>query len=179
MQIRPATKTDASAIVQIQVQAWRAAYAGLIPQDFLDRMDSERRLAGWRRVLSEPGGMATDVALGHGDEVIGFCVHGPSRDADAHAGVGELVAINLLPMHWRHGLGSMMMARLLAVAAERRWQALTLWVLEANAPARRFYQAQGFEADGARRVDMQLTGTPLHLVRYRRLLGPSPESETG
>jgi len=175
MLIRSAVEEDASAIARIQVLAWRQAYAGMMPQDFLDRMDSGRRVSSWQRALSAQAPMATDVALGPAGGVVGFCVYGPSRDAGAAAATGELVAINLLPDHWRCGLGRMMMARLLAVAAERRWQALTLWVLEANMRARQFYEAHGFAADGARQVDLKLTGVPLHLLRYRHLPAMPPE----
>jgi ribosomal protein S18 acetylase RimI-like enzyme len=178
MSIRSAVEDDAYAIARVQILAWRQAYAGTMPQSFLDRMDSVRRVTSWRRALSASGAMATDVVLGPAGEIIGFFVYGPSRDADAAVGIGELVAINLLPSHWRQGLGRGMMARLLAVAAERRWQAVTLWVLEANMQARRFYEAHGFEADGASQVDANLTGTPLHLVRYRRLLPLLPAEET-
>nr|WP_217346190.1 GNAT family N-acetyltransferase [Noviherbaspirillum sp. L7-7A]MBV0880580.1 GNAT family N-acetyltransferase [Noviherbaspirillum sp. L7-7A] len=178
MSMRPAVEDDAYAIARVQILAWRQAYAGMMPQAFLDRMDSVRRVTGWRRALSAPGAMATDVVLGQAGEIIGFFVYGPSRDADAAVGTGELVAINLLPAHWRQGLGRVMMTRLLTVAAERRWQAVTLWVLEANMQARRFYEAHGFEADGASQVDANLTGTPLHLVRYRRLLPLLPAEET-
>lgn len=173
MLIRCAVEEDAAAIARIQVLAWRQAYAGMMPQDFLDRMDSVRRVTSWRRALSGQGVGATDVVAGPDGEIVGFCVYGASRDADADAaaGIGELVAINLLPARWRCGLGRMMMDRLLTVASERRWQALTLWVLEANMRARRFYEAHGFAADGARQVDLKLTGAPLHMLRYRRLLG--------
>ena len=174
MSIRSAIEDDAFAIARIQILAWRQAYAGMMPPDFLDRMDSVRRVTSWRRALSAPAAMATDVVLGPSGDVIGFFVYGASRDADAAVGTGELVAINLLPEHWRRGLGRSMMRRLLAVAIERRWQALTLWVLETNLQARRFYEAHGFEADGASQVDLKLTGAPLHLLRYRRLLaGPA------
>lgn len=176
MLIRSAVEDDAFAIARTQVMAWRRAYAGMMPQDFLDRMDNVRRVSSWRRALGEQAAMSTDVVIGPAGEIIGFCVYGPSRDADA-AGIGELVAINLLPAHWRRGLGRMMMERLLAVAAERRWRALTLWVLEANMQARRFYEAHGFAADGASQVDLNLTGAPLHLLRYRRLLAMPSGSE--
>lgn len=177
MSIRSAVEDDAFAIARIQILAWRQAYAGMMPQDFLDRMDSVRRVTGWRRALSAPAEMATDVVLDPAGDIIGFFVYGPSRDADAAVGVGELVAINLLPPHWRQGLGRRMMARLLAAAAERRWQALTLWVLEANLQARRFYEAHGFEADGASQVDVKLTGAPLHMLRYRRRLAMPAAAE--
>jgi len=177
MSIRSAVEDDAFSIARVQILAWRQAYAGMMPQDFLDRMDSVRRVTSWRRALSAPDAMVTDVVVGTGGEIVGFCVYGSSRDADAAAGVGELVAINLLPAHWRRGLGRMMMERLLTIASERRWQALTLWVMASNMQARRFYEAHGFEADGASQIDLKLTGAPLHLLRYRRLLAMPPEGE--
>jgi ribosomal protein S18 acetylase RimI-like enzyme len=177
MSIRSAVEDDAFSIARVQILAWRQAYAGMMPQDFLDRMDSVRRVTSWRRALSAPDAMVTDVVVGTAGEIVGFCVYGSSRDADAAAGVGELVAINLLPAHWRRGLGRMMMERLLTIASERRWQALTLWVMASNMQARRFYEAHGFEADGASQIDLKLTGAPLHLLRYRCLLAMPPEGE--
>lgn len=172
MLIRPAGEDDAPAIAEVQVVAWRHAYAGMMPQAFLDAMDPARRALGWRRALSAPGNAMIDVVVSPSGQVIGFCVYGPSGDGDALPATGELVAINLLPAAWRRGLGERMMRRFLAAAAERRWHALTLWVLAANERARAFYEAQGFRADGTTRVDSQLTGQALHLLRYRRPADP-------
>jgi hypothetical protein len=47
--------------------------------------------------------------------------------------------------------------------------AATLWVLESNARARRFYEACGWSADGTAKVD-DSRGFPLSEVRYRRSL---------
>jgi ribosomal protein S18 acetylase RimI-like enzyme len=46
----------------------------------------------------------------------------------------------------------------------------TLWVLHDNTRARRFYEAMGWQQDGGEKHDDQLTGFPLHEVRYRRRL---------
>jgi ribosomal protein S18 acetylase RimI-like enzyme len=48
---------------------------------------------------------------------------------------------------------------------------VSLWVLEANTPARRFYERIGFAADGTVKV-FDAGGTPLSEVRYvQRLRG--------
>jgi hypothetical protein len=44
---------------------------------------------------------------------------------------------------------------------------VTLWVLDANARARRFYQVDGFRADGAVKIDDRGT-FQLRELRYRR-----------
>jgi ribosomal protein S18 acetylase RimI-like enzyme len=46
---------------------------------------------------------------------------------------------------------------------------VTLWVLDSNDRARRFYEAGGWSADGAAKQD-DSRGFPLSEVRYRRSL---------
>ena len=52
---------------------------------------------------------------------------------------------------------------------ELGYRQATLWVLDSNARARRFYAAAGFQPDGAVKVD-DSRGFPLAEVRYRRSL---------
>ncbi len=67
-------------------------------------------------------------------------VAGPSGPAGFLARRGaEVLALYVAPDHAGRGLG-----RALLAEAQRRAARLTLWVAEANAPARAFYAAQGF-----------------------------------
>lgn len=168
MGLRRATLEDAQAIARLQIAAWRAAYTGLMPQDFLDRMDDPRRLASWRHLLSLRGPQVVTLAEDERGMVTGFCVCGPSRDADATASIGEIIALNVLPAAWRQGIGRMLCDDVIALAPSRGWQTLTLWTLRENARARSAYQRMGYAADGARKVDTMLTGAPLVQLRYRR-----------
>ena len=54
----------------------------------------------------------------------------------------------------------------LSVLRDEGYGAATLWVLERNPRARRFYEAAGWIADGAVKDDTYL-GTPVREVRYR------------
>jgi hypothetical protein len=56
----------------------------------------------------------------------------------------------------------------IAMIHVRSWPA-TLWVLQDNARARRFYSQAGWAADGAAKTD-DVDGFPLLEVRYRRPL---------
>jgi uncharacterized protein (DUF952 family)/ribosomal protein S18 acetylase RimI-like enzyme len=163
---REATPADAAALGRVHVAAWRAAYGGVMPAAFLAGLDPERFRQWWERRLREG---ATALVIGSGSEVAGFCLHGPSRDADAGPSVGEIIAINLDPAFWRRGLGRALFLE--GVARLRRdHAAATLWVVRENQRARAFYETLGWQPDGAERTDTQLTGTPVHEVRYRATL---------
>lgn len=170
MLLRQATQDDAEAIVRIQVAAWRAAYAGLMPQAYLDRMDHAARLASWRRALAEPGPRSIVAAVDACGMPVGFSVHGPEPDA----GTGELIAVNVLPERWSQGYGGALCRQALEDGLRHGWLAMILWVLRENARARAAYAALGYTPDGESRIDTSLVGAPLCLLRYRRKLGDSP-----
>jgi hypothetical protein len=53
MQIRFADPEDARAVAEIHVEAWRAAYAGILPEAFLAALTVSSREAFWEQVLAE------------------------------------------------------------------------------------------------------------------------------
>jgi RimJ/RimL family protein N-acetyltransferase len=173
MEVRPAQVDDAARISEIHVLGWQGGYQGLLPQDYLDGMQADgERLERWTRRLgsadwSRGGTLVADSGDG---QLAGFANVGQSRDDDAAAGkVGEVVAIYLAPDSWGQGLGRELMAAALARLTRLGYDEVTLWVLDTNARARRFYEAAGFRPDGTLKVDNSL-GFPLREVRYRRSL---------
>jgi len=58
-------------------------------------------------------------------------------------------------------------------ATTLRPDGMQFWVFQQNERARRFYEAQGWCPDGAERIETELTGSPLHEVRYRLPLAVS------
>ena len=57
-------------------------------------------------------------------------------------------------------------------SVEAQFDQVTLWVLDSNVRARRFYEAVGWLADGARKIE-ESRGFPIAQVRYKRSLKPS------
>ena len=49
IQIRQSNTSDASAIARVRVESWRAAYRGIVPNDFLAGMDAAEWADGYRR----------------------------------------------------------------------------------------------------------------------------------
>lgn len=166
--IRPAEVSDAGPIGLIHVRSWQSAYRGRIPQDHLDGLDPAERAEQWRRTLeiidrSRAGILVADSDAG----VVGFANYGRSRDADADpVRTGQLAAIYLLPQAWGTGTGRELMAAAVDGLAALGYAEATLWVLDSNDRARRFYAKAGWAEDAITRVDDSL-GVTLNEVRYR------------
>ena len=172
--IRAARVADASQIAVVQVRSWQGAYRGLLPQAYLDGLDPAQRVGRWERSLAEAEDRRDGVLVADASgTLLGFAGYSPSRDGDADpARVGEIDAIYLLPNAWGKGVGRLLMDAALARLAEARFDQVTLWVLDSNVQARRFYEAGGWLADGARKID-DSRGFPIAQVRYKRSLVPS------
>jgi ribosomal protein S18 acetylase RimI-like enzyme len=174
--VRPARPEDAGRLAVVHVRSWQAAYRGLLPQEYLDGLDPADRVERWQNILAvvaeagQSGGPLRGVVAAVADEIIcGFALFGPTRDQDEDAQrTGEVSAIYLLPETWSRGLGRLMMAEAVRQLAAGYAQA-TLWVLDSNDRARRFYARNGWAQDGAEKVDDSM-GFPLSEVRYRRPL---------
>lgn len=146
MDVRTAGPQDALAVETVRLTTWRAAYQGLVPDAFLAGLEPRERppLPGVTTLL------ATDP------DPVAMASYGPCRDEDLEG--LELYALYVLPERWGTGLGH----RLMELAGDVR----SLWVLEGNARARRFYEAHGFRPDGTSKVlDLGAPVTEVRLVR--------------
>jgi L-amino acid N-acyltransferase YncA len=171
VEVRPARIEDAAQIAEIHVRSWQGAYRGLMPQVYLDALEPAQRLDRWVERLTDGDRTTGGCIVVAGDEgaVAGFATFGAARDRDAAPGTGEVMALYLAPRAWDQGLGRELMAAALRHLADLGYRQVTLWVLDSNARARRFYEAAGLAADGAVKVD-ESHGFPLTELRYRRLL---------
>ncbi|HEX9482788.1 MAG TPA: GNAT family N-acetyltransferase [Solirubrobacteraceae bacterium] len=167
MLIRDAQPGDESAVAEVHVRAWKAAYRGLLPEDFLEELAPEHRIPGYS--FGERDARAPRTLLAFDDEVLlGFAAFGPCRDEDA-AGAGELFALYIDPARWRAGAG-----RALLHAARERLRDLgfpeaVLWVLCGNDAAEHFYAADGWSRDGSSRWE-DPWGVRSQVFRLRRPL---------
>lgn len=167
--IRDAHPDDALDIAKVQIATWQAAYGDILPADHLSALpDGVGRRAQWwgeRAASAEPRGHTLVVEQDR--EVIGFADIGPSRDPDADSlRVGELNAIYVLPHAWGRGVGRALMAEMVAALRAAGFGVATLWVLEANLRARRFYEAAGWTDDGSAK-DETIGQVVVREVRYR------------
>jgi ribosomal protein S18 acetylase RimI-like enzyme len=169
--IRLARPVDAPQIALVHVRSWQGAYRGLLPQFYLDGLDPAQRVGRWERSLREADLTRAGVMVAEeGESLLGFVSYCRSRDDDADPGrTGEISAIYLLPDAWGKGVGRQLMDAALERLAEEGFGQATLWVLDSNVRARRFYEAGGWSADGAVKQDKRL-GFPITEARYRKSL---------
>jgi GNAT superfamily N-acetyltransferase len=86
----------------------------------------------------------------------------PSRDA------GELYSIYVLPESWGSGAAPDLMAEVKDWFAQEGYATAMLWVLADNPRARRFYEREGWRAEGTR-IDT-VRGTQVEEALYRLAL---------
>jgi L-amino acid N-acyltransferase YncA len=164
--VRRAVETDVDALVRIQSDTWRAAYAELVPAAALAELTGPAARDAWRAAVGAGDGRHVFVAS-EGEWTVGFCAAAYYGGANGTA-IAEVTTLLVEPRWGRRGHGG----RLLAAAAEAlRGHGARVgraWVPEADAVSRAFYGHAGWEADGAVRGLDTGAGT----LREVRLSGP-------
>jgi GNAT superfamily N-acetyltransferase len=139
LRIRVARDDDLRGLLAIQRAASVAAFAHIYPPQRYPFPDEEV-LALWRDALEDP---AIDVSIADADD-----------DPVGSVSVDDewLRTLYVLPEHWSHGIGSMLLDHALARMRERGATHAKLWTLEENAAGRRFYERRGWMLTDETRV---------------------------
>jgi GNAT superfamily N-acetyltransferase len=190
--IRSASAADAGQIAAVMRASWRAAYAGIIAPEVIDRVTAPDggarvrqsfRTRPWQKtivaVAAEPEAPRQRDAA---DGVVGYAFFGPETDvlgarwphplspAGQQGRVAELYALYVHPAWWSTGTGRALMDRVLDLVSAAGYRSARLWVLRDNSRARRFYERAGFAPDGASHALEGLGGVTE--IRYGRPLAP-------
>ena len=105
-------------------------------------------------------------------EIVGFACGGPIRreGVDVLGTEAEILAIYLLDKVKRQGVGRRLMRGVLDHLSQHGFRSAGLWVLKANLPARRFYEALGGTAGAEQCFDLR--GQTVAEIAYRFELTP-------
>jgi GNAT superfamily N-acetyltransferase len=166
--VRAAAPSDAVAMAALHLRAWRATYAGILPDGFLAGLKTADREAMWRRALTTPELAPAErvilVAEAEG-ALLGLVSAGHAR-GDDELGLGELYSIHVDPPAWGQGAGRALLAAATAWL-DRRFATSILWVVDGNQRARTLYERAGWTPDGATKIEIY-DGTSVDNRRYRR-----------
>jgi ribosomal protein S18 acetylase RimI-like enzyme len=157
--IRAAKPEDAAQVARVQVESWRTAYRGIVPDEYLAGLDEAERTVRWRQHLEAAEHILVAESSG---EIVGFIDGGPIREMiDGYD--AELYAIYLLPKCQRIGIGSALLMDLVRHLVEDGFQSLAVWVFEANS-AVRFYERWGAVRVGLK--EREIGGARLTVAAY-------------
>jgi GNAT superfamily N-acetyltransferase len=158
-------------VAAVHVSSWQGTYRGVFPDEVLDGPElAASRLRGWRRLLGEPGPQDVNlVAEADGGRIVGLLHAGPALDEGVGPTTAQITMIYAAPDAWGTGVGRGLMTAGLERLRTAGYVDVTLWVLDSNSRARRFYERAGFSADGATQ-DEEMAGATIREVRYRRAL---------
>lgn len=165
--IRSANKDDASQIATVHIDSWRVIYRTHMPDSILDNLSLEKRESEWRERLY--AGVKVWV-IEEDKKIVGFASVCPSRDSDVDPiRVAEISAIYLLPEFWRKGLGNKLCRTIFESIISLGFKEITLWVLEGNIQASKFYESLGFQKTGDIQI-VHVGSESLKELRYKKIL---------
>ena len=147
--VRAARPDDARSVAEVHVASWRHTYQGLLPDDYLERLSVDDREAMWLGAFADPEPKSGAFVAAVDDRIVGFASFGPSRDEDVSERTGEVPAIYVDPSVLGTGVGRELFEAATLALRDAGFARATLWVLEANALARRFYEKAGWAWDGS------------------------------
>ena len=152
--VRAATNDDVLAMAQVHIASWRETYPGLLPEPMLARLSIASEAIRRQRMLDRPSALAWALAFvaEHQGEVVayGSCNNQRTGPIYVRGFTGEVSELYVLRKAQRQGAGSLLMAAMARALLERGHRGFALWVLEQNAPARRFYERLGGTLIGER-----------------------------
>ena len=162
LEYRRAQPSDARAIAELHARSWRENYRGAYSDAFLDADLPGERLGVWRERLDRPAPNQLVQLAVAGTELVGFvCAYG-GQDPQWGSLIDNL---HVAAASKRSGVGRALLRHAGAWLASRHPELpVHLFVLEGNAPARRFYETLGAEDHGA--SAMETAGGAVRSCRY-------------
>ena len=137
--IRKAEPRDADAIAEVHHEAWRGAYAGIIPHRALTAMINRRGGEWWANAIRRA---ATVLVIEIGGKIAGYATLGRNRARELKQ-QGEIYELYLRPECQGIGLGTRLFAAARQRLADHGLKGMVVWALEENDNALAFYTGAG------------------------------------
>jgi GNAT superfamily N-acetyltransferase len=158
--VRDARDDDAEAFVRAYEAAWNAGLAQIIGAELATFVQFETQVESFHASHAKASPDARIFVAERGHEIVGIAT------CRCDGSTSELGALYVVPGAWGTGAAEQLVSAALAAMAERGARDAFLWVAEANARARRFYEREGWTPSGETRDS---TLGPAE-VRYARRL---------
>jgi dipeptidase E len=167
-EVRYVQPEDIPGMARVYVDTWKAAYPGMIPQEYLDSLNYASWEERYRTRYAQMEGNHYAVLV-KDSQVIGVSSFMKNRDDDLPESCGEIVSIYVLKEHWSRGHGKRLMRFATGELKKLGFTDCCLWTLEQNSRAQRAYERFGFHRDGTRRA-IEISGENVWEIRYQMSL---------
>ncbi len=162
VKIRLARPGDVSEIANVHVSSWRETYRGILPADYLAKMNFRKKMDAWYKVITDKERFIVFVAEDRVG-VIGFATFEPARDV-SWVKYGEVTSIYLLSRFKGRGIGRALLNAGMAELKKRNFNQAYCWVLKGN-PTIQFYEHTGAHYSGQSKDD-ELAGQKITELAY-------------
>lgn len=168
--VRVGWADDARGIAEVQVRAWRAEYAAVLPAEVLQALDPADFATAWQASLHRPMDARNRVLVAlERNTVRGFAVTGPASDPDADPILdGEITELTVDPGQTRQGHGSRLVQACADTLRADKFTTALVWLNADDDVRRSFLTAAGWGPDGAHR-ELDLRGDGSVRVKQVRL----------
>jgi GNAT superfamily N-acetyltransferase len=139
--IRDVRGDDAEAFVRAHELAWDAGLADIVGKRLSELASFDKRVKAFRKGLKKNSPDKRAWVAVREDALVGVVVCTRKRKRC------ELRDLYVVPEAWGSGTARRLMEAALAAMRDRGATEAVLWVGEANARARRFYEREGWEED--------------------------------
>lgn len=177
--MRAARAADAAGLARVQVASWRAAFAGLVPDDVIAELTSGAAVGQfaerWQEAIISPPTSKHRVHVAvdkPGDpQILGFAAAGPATDEDLWPATdGELYELHVTPSVAGAGHDGRLLHAVADTFAEDGFSTGYTWALAEDDARIAFLKAAGWALDGSRsNLDM---GVKVPVVRLHTRLSP-------
>ena len=140
MIIRKANFKDAQAIAEVHVDTWCTTYEGIIPTEFLNKLDYSERKHSWEKNIMRTENVVF-VVENEEDQIIGFA-DTSRRENNVELNSIDLTSLYLLEAYQGRGIGKLLMKTLFEHYKEQGYDKVYVEVLADN-NTRYFYEYLG------------------------------------
>jgi len=142
--LEEACEGDEYQIAEVTAEAWRSAYRGILPSEFLARLDLNRWV---KRVRDRRQEGVPTLVVGSGERILGTA-HIVRSDEAGYEHMAELKAIYVRPEAQGMGLGKALVRQCALHAQGLGFESMCCCAFKDNQQAREFYLALGALING-------------------------------
>ena len=138
MKIRKAETGDEKNIASVIISTWKDAYQGIVPDDFLMSLNTEKHEQLFKEQIKEQ--KETIIILENDDKrIVGMVLGGKDRSGAFDC---EIVAIYVLPEYQKQGYGKLLFKHIIEEHKKHSYKSMIIWTFEKNKD-QRFYEKLG------------------------------------